>query len=63
LKDALLDPLLKAVVGSGSGTELGGVQRFPLAAGTQHEEDGFHADTVGLAGPATAEAMGVFVFG
>jgi hypothetical protein len=54
---------LKAIVGSGSGAELGGVESFPLAAGAQHEEDGFHTDTVGFAGATAAEAVGVFVFG
>jgi hypothetical protein len=54
---------LKAVVGGGTGAEAGGVQSFPLAAGTQHEQDGLQADAVGLARPAAAEAVGVFVFG
>jgi hypothetical protein len=63
LKDARLDPLLKAVVGSGTGAELGGVQGLPLAAGAQHEQDGLHADAVGLARPTAAEAVGVFMFG
>lgn len=63
LEDAGLDPLLKAVVGGGSGAKLGGVQGFPLAAGAQHEEDGLHAETVGFAGPSAAEAVGVGVLG
>jgi len=50
-------------MGGGSGTEFGGVQGFPLAAGTQAEENGFHADAVGLSWPSTAEAVGVFMFG
>ena len=58
-----MDPLLKAVVGGGSGAELGGVQSFPLAAGTQDKEDGLHAVAVGLSGPSATEAVGVFVFG
>jgi hypothetical protein len=29
--------------------KLAGVQSFPLTAGTQHVEDGLHADVVGLA--------------
>src|SRR5262249_11285737 len=40
LEDAGLDPLLEAVVGGRSGTELGGIQGLPLAAGAQVEEDG-----------------------
>lgn len=63
LEDAGLDPFLKAVVGGGSRAELGGVQGLPLAAGTQHEEDGLHADAVGLAWPTATEAVGVFMFG
>jgi hypothetical protein len=63
VEDAGLDPLLKAVMGGGSGAELGGVQRLPLATGTQDEEDGLHADAVGLSGSSAAEAMGVWVFG
>jgi hypothetical protein len=63
LEDAGLDPFLKAIVGGGSRAELGGIQSFPLTAGAKHEEDGFHANTVGLAGPAAAKAVGVFVFG
>jgi len=58
-----LDPLLKTVVGGGSGAELGGVQSLPLAARAQHEEDGLHADAIRLAGSAPAEAVGVWVFG
>src|SRR6516164_9743477 len=42
LEDAILDPALEAVVGGGAGAEAGGVQRLPLAAGAEHEEDGFH---------------------
>jgi hypothetical protein len=63
LKDARLDPLLKAVMGRGTGAELGGVQGLPLAAGAQHEKDGLHAEAVGRARPAAAEAVSVFVFG
>jgi hypothetical protein len=50
---------LKTVVRRGARAELGGVQRFPLAASAQHEQDGIHADPVGGARPSTAEAMGV----
>src|SRR5947209_7072582 len=42
-KDALLYPALEAVMGCGTGAKAGGIQRFPLAAGAEHEEDGFHA--------------------
>ena len=60
-EDALLDVFLEAVVGGGAGAELGGVQRLPLAAGAQHEEDGIHADAVGGAWLAATEGMGVNV--
>jgi hypothetical protein len=54
---------LEAVVGSGTGAELGGIQCFPLAAGTQDEENGVQANAVRGAGFAAAEPMGVHVFG
>src|SRR6516225_4027878 len=54
LEDAGLDPLLEAVVGSGTRTETRGLQRLPLATGAKHEQDGFHTNAVGGAGPATA---------
>src|SRR5215471_18592822 len=44
-----VDPL-PAVVGRRAGAETSGVQRLPLAAGAEHEEDGFHADAVGDGG-------------
>jgi hypothetical protein len=63
LEDAGLHPLLEAVVGRGAGAKFRGVQGLPLAAGAEDEEDGLHADPVGLAGPAAAEAVGVGVLG
>jgi hypothetical protein len=62
-KDARLDPFLKAVVSGGSGTELGGVQGFPLAAGAEDEEDGIGTDAVGGARPTATERMGIDVGG
>jgi hypothetical protein len=62
-KDAGGHPLLKTVMGGGTGAELGGVQGFPLAAGAQDEQDGIHADAVGGAGPSAAQAMRVDVWG
>jgi hypothetical protein len=50
-------------MGGGTGAKAGGIQGFPLTAGAQDEEDGFHTDTVGSAWPTAAEAMGVFMFG
>jgi hypothetical protein len=61
-EDALADPLLKAVVGRGAGTELGGVQRFPLTAGAQDEKNGVQTDAVGSARPAAAKPMRVHMF-
>jgi hypothetical protein len=62
-EDALFDPLLEAVVGRGTGAELGGIQRLPGAAGAEDKEDGVHADPVGGAGPAAAEAVGILTPG
>jgi hypothetical protein len=59
LEDALLDPELEAVVGSGAGAEAGGVQGLPLAAGAEDEEDGFHADAVGGRRLTAPEGVGV----
>jgi hypothetical protein len=50
-------------MGGGTRTKTGGVQRLPLTARAEHEEDGFHAHAVGCARPTAAEAMRVFVFG
>src|ERR1700750_1278204 len=63
LEEAGARPLLEAVVGRRAGTKTGGVQGLPLAAGTQHKQDGFQADAVGGAGTAAAEAVRVFMFG
>jgi hypothetical protein len=60
-EDTGSDPFLKAIMRGGAGTEAGGVERLPLTAGPEHEEDGLHADAVGGAWSAAAEAMGVFV--
>ena len=60
---ALLDPQLEAIMGRGTGAKLGGIQRLPLAAGAQDEEDGIHTHAVGRGWPTTAEAMGVHTLG
>jgi hypothetical protein len=62
-EDALLDPALEAVVGRGAGTELGGVQGLPLAAGAQDEEDGVHTGAVGRGRPTTTKGMGIHPLG
>src|SRR5262245_8735167 len=48
-ENAGLHPLLKAIVSRRSGTELGGIQGLPLAAGAQHKENGVHTHAVGSA--------------
>jgi hypothetical protein len=59
LKDAGRDPLLKAVVGRGFGTQVGLVQGLPLAAGAEDVENGVSAAAVGNARSPTAEAVRV----
>jgi len=61
LKEAVLDPGLKAVVGRGTGAEARGGERVPLAAGAQHEKDGVGAQAVRHAGPSAPKAVGVFM--
>jgi hypothetical protein len=63
LENAGFDPFLEAVVGGGSGAELGGIERLPLAAGAQDVQDGFHAEAIVLARAPAAEAMRVLVLG
>jgi hypothetical protein len=63
LENAGFDPFLEAVVGGGSGAELGGIERLPLAAGAQDVQDGFHAQAIVLARAPAAEAMSVLVLG
>jgi hypothetical protein len=58
-EDARLDPLLEAVMGRRAGDESRGVQRLPLAAGAQYEEDGVGALAVTSGRAAAAEAVGV----
>ena len=41
-EDVRLRPLLEAAMGGTTGTEARFVQRIPLAAGAEHEEDGIH---------------------
>src|SRR4029450_6224279 len=41
-----LGPLLEASVGTTLGADPRGVQRFPLAAGAQHKENGVHGAAV-----------------
>ena len=50
-------------VGCEAGTDARGVQRFPLAAGTENKEDAIGAGAVGNPGAAVAEPMGVPMLG
>jgi hypothetical protein len=61
VEDAGLNPLLKAIVGSRSGTKLGGIQRFLLATCAQHKENGVHTNAVGSARATPAKAVRVLV--
>jgi hypothetical protein len=61
-EESLPDILLETVMGRGAGAELGGIQGFPLAAGSENEEDSVQADAIRGAGLAAAERMGVDVF-
>src|SRR5205807_2838356 len=63
LKNSRLYPFLKTVMGCGPWTEARGIQRFPLTAGSQHEENGLHANPVRRPWPAATEAMGIYVLG
>jgi hypothetical protein len=62
-EDPRLHPLLEAVMGGGAGAELGRIEGFPLAARTQDEEDGIHADAIGRAGASAAEAVRILMLG
>jgi hypothetical protein len=56
-EDPGFDPLLEATVSRGAGTEAGGVQRVPLTAGAQHEENGVEGATILHAGVVTAQRV------
>src|SRR5262245_2098838 len=57
LEDVRLDPFLKAAVRRTLGTDAGGLQGAPLAAGAEHEEDGIHGPPIGHARVVTTEGM------
>jgi hypothetical protein len=54
---------LEAIMGRGAGAKLGGIQRLPLAAGAQDEENGIHTDAVGGGRPAATKALGIHALG
>lgn len=62
-ENASFDPLLVAVVGSGTGAELGGVKGFPLATRAQDLEDGIGTGAIRSTGSSAAKAMGVDMLG
>jgi hypothetical protein len=57
LEDAGFGPLLKAPVRRAAGTNAGGAEGIPLAAGAQGEEDGIHGAAVIDARPLAAQRM------
>ena len=63
MKHAGLYPLLKSVVRRAAGTEAGGIQRVPLAAGPQDEPNRVPALAVVRARATAAKAMRVHVRG
>jgi hypothetical protein len=63
MKDAPLNPKLKAIMRRGTWAKAGGIQSFPLATCSKHKENRFHTNTVWSTGPPSPEAMRVAVFG
>jgi hypothetical protein len=62
-EDSRSYPLLKAIMGRRMGTQLGLVERLPLASRSQDVENGIGAVTIRHPGAATAKAMRVDVDG
>ena len=56
-EDVRLHPLLEAAVGGTAGTDAGRIQRIPLAARAEHEEDGIHGLAIIDAGPMAPQGM------
>ena len=56
---ACLGPLLETAVRTTLRADPRGAQRFPLAAGAQHEENGVHGPTVGHARAMATERVGL----
>jgi hypothetical protein len=63
VEDTGLHPLLEAVMGRGTRTKAGGVQRLPLTASTEHEQNGFHTDAVWRPRAATPIGMRIHMLG
>src|SRR5262249_30458955 len=57
VKDARRYPLLEATMGRAARTDAGGVQSVPLAARTQHEENGVEGTAVVHPGVMTTQRM------
>jgi hypothetical protein len=49
--------VLETAMGNTVGADPGGVQRPPLAAGAQHEENGIHGLAIIDAGPMAPQGM------
>jgi hypothetical protein len=56
-EDVCFCPLLKTTMGGTTGTEARLVQRIPLAAGAEHEEDGIHRLPIRDAGPMAPQGV------
>jgi hypothetical protein len=63
MKHTDLHPFLKPVMSRAAGTEAGGIQCVPLAAGSQDEPNRVHALAVIGTRATTAKAMRVHVLG
>ncbi len=60
-KDPCFYPHLKPIVRRRMGTQLGLIQRLPLAASAQDVEDGVGTGAIGHARPSSTKAMGIDV--
>jgi hypothetical protein len=55
------NPFLKAIVGSRARTQVGLIQRFPLACGSHHIEDPICTFAIWNPRPPTSKPMGVYM--
>jgi hypothetical protein len=56
-EDVRRRPLLETAMGSATGTDARLLQRLPLAAGAEHEEDGIHRLSIIDAGPMAPQGV------
>src|SRR5512142_245793 len=59
-EDSGFDPLLKAIMGRRMRTQFGVIQRLPLAARSQHVENGINTVTIGHPWPSSRHPRWVF---